>query len=288
MSLLIPGRPRDLGGFGVRRVLPAPTHRMVGPFIFFDHMGPVHFKPGQGIDVRPHPHINLATVTYLFAGAIHHRDSLGSDQLIHPGAINWMTAGRGIVHSERKVDGAGGDLHGIQLWVALPQEHEETAPSFCHHPRETLPEFAHEGAPVKLLLGTLLGQTSPVPVHSNLFYAQLSLRTDQELTLPFDGREAAVYAVDTGLTVNGQDIPAGTMVVAGTGEELRLRAQGDGPVMYLGGASLGKRFIDWNFVSSRLERIEEAKRLWAQGPQVDNPRFHPIPGDDLEYVPLPS
>lgn len=289
--LLIPPRVKDLGGFTVRRILPYATHRMVGPFIFFDHMGPAHFTSGHGIDVRPHPHINLATVTYLFQGAIHHRDSLGSDQLIEPGAINWMIAGRGIVHSERTPTSAlenGQDLHGIQLWVALPEELEEIEPSFSHHPKSTLPEFEIEGVATKLLLGKLFGLQSPVPVHSDMFYAEAHLKAGQSLQLVRDGREAAAYVVEGAAQINGELIAPATMAIAPESVNLEITAREKTRVLLLGGKPLGKRFIEWNFVSSSQARIEEAKRAWANGPQKTDSRFKPIPEDDQEFIPLPG
>lgn len=290
--ITVPGRERDLGGFSVRRVLPYALHRMVGPFIFFDHMGPAHFKPNDGINVRPHPHINLATVTYLFEGKIHHQDSLGSNQMIEPGAINWMTAGKGIVHSERTPEDVlktGQTLNGIQLWVALPSQDEEIAPSFTHHPKETFPQIKINEVPVKLLLGSGFGVESPVKVHSDMIYAEVKLKAGSELTLPADnGREVAVYIVNGGVNVSGIDFQAYSMAIGDVGEALKIRASEDSLVMLLGGKPMGTRTIYWNFVSSSKDRIEEAKKLWVRGPQFGAPRFYPIPGDDQEYIPLPE
>ncbi len=287
--MLITARERDLGGFSVRRILPYATHRMVGPFIFFDHMGPATFPPGEGMEVRPHPHINLATVTYLFEGKIRHRDSLGSDQLIEAGAINWMTAGRGIVHSERTPDDlrrTGGKMNGIQCWVALPTEHEETNPSFHHHPARTLPEFEIEGVSLKLLLGQAYGHTSPVKVHSKLFYLDVRMPKGAHLILPHENQEAAFYLVE-GQVQTTESIDALTMVVREPGQSLSLTALEDSRLMVLGGENIGSRHIYWNFVSSSEDRLNEVKADWALGPGHPGSRFPKIPGDDKEFIPLP-
>ncbi len=289
--MIITARKRDLGGFSVRRILPYASHRMVGPFIFFDHMGPAVFSPGSGMDVRPHPHINLATVTYLFKGRIQHKDSLGSDQSIEPGAINWMTAGRGIVHSERTSDHdrkTGAEMDGIQLWVALPKEFEEIEPTFSHHPKSTLPEFKFEGSDVKLLLGEAFGHKSPVPVHSDLFYAELKIPKNTEINLATNGRDAAVYMVSGEIFIDEKKVSVNEMAIGKSKQDLRVIATKDTHLMFLGGSPVGERYIFWNFVSSSQERLEEAKRLWSQGPSKDNPRFHLIPGDDQEFIPLPD
>jgi redox-sensitive bicupin YhaK (pirin superfamily) len=286
---LIPPRVKDLGGFSVRRILPWEKRRMVGPFIFFDHMGPAHFKPGQGIDVRPHPHIGLATVTYLFDGAFQHRDSLGSNQRIEPGAVNWMIAGRGVVHSERSPDpdrASGSDLHGIQLWVALPESLEEMPPSFTHHPKTDFPELAIEGVTVKVLLGELFGRKSPVRVLSPLFYAEAKLSKAQGLDFNPGAQEAAIYVVSGSVTVDRESVEAGTMVVLSSASA-RIDSASGAHVMLLGGAHIGPRFIDWNFVSSSKERLAEAVSLWRAGPTLENPRFTPIPGDQQEFIPRP-
>lgn len=289
---LIEGRQRDLGdGFTVRRVLPFAKRRMVGPFIFFDHMGPVELKPGAAMSVRPHPHINLATVTYLFEGRIHHRDSLGSDQVIEPGAVNWMTAGRGIVHSERSpVDQIpkGDRVNGIQLWVALPAEQEECAPTFTHHPKDTLPEFEIAGVKIKLLLGEAFGFRSPVPLLSDLFYADARAEAGQILKWPADSRESAVYVAEGAVRIEQKEIQAGTMIVFKPGEGVAIESTQPCRLMLLGGSPVGPRHIFWNFVSSSEARIEEAKGLWKSGPSKSNPRFHTIPGDDRELIPLPD
>lgn len=290
IEMIIRSRARDLGGFFVHRTLPSAQHRMVGPFIFFDHMGPADFPPGHGINVRPHPHINLATVTYLFSGRIHHRDSLGSSLVIEPGAINWMTAGRGVVHSERAPEDQAGQsthLHGIQLWVALPEKFEEMPPSFAHHPKETLPEFNEQGVPVKLLLGKLFDHESPVKVHSDLFYAEAKLKAGQKITLKTDKREAAVYVVNGKARVEDEVVSDFSMVINKDLMDLTVEALEDTRVMFLGGSHLGDRHIYWNFVSSSAERIESAKKDWQLGPREKSERFTPIPGDDGEFIPLP-
>jgi hypothetical protein len=292
IEMVITSRERDIGDFTVRRLLPYASHRMVGPFIFFDHMGPATFAPGQGMDVRPHPHINLATVTFLFEGKIHHRDSLGSSQLIEPGAVNWMTAGRGIVHSERTpadLRAAGGRMNGIQLWVALPEEHEEIEPRFEHHPKHTLPEFKVGEVEIKLLLGKAFGRASPVKVHSELFYLQARLQKGHRLTLPVEGHhEAAIYVVTGQVRVGQETIEGTSMAIGKRGEDLDIEALEDVHLMLLGGANIGARQIYWNFVSSSKERLEEVKKDWALGPRLESSRFPPIPGDEQEFIPLPK
>jgi redox-sensitive bicupin YhaK (pirin superfamily) len=290
VEMIITSRERDLGGFTVRRILPYATHRMVGPYIFFDHMGPAEFKPGEGMDVRPHPHINLATVSYLFEGSIYHKDSLGSGQLIEPGAINWMTAGRGIVHSERTPEEkrqSGMKLSGIQLWVALPVEHEETDPSFTHYPKELLPEFKVGSTFIKLLVGALFGKTSPVKIHSDLFYAEARIKKGETLNFDVGGRESAAYVVEGSVKVDERSAGPFSMIVAKGTSNLHVTALEDSKVMLLGGSSVGPRKIFWNFVSSSEQRIEEGKREWAKGPG-NSARFGLIPGDDQEFIPLPA
>jgi redox-sensitive bicupin YhaK (pirin superfamily) len=288
--MVIPAREKDIGGLYVRRVLPYASHRMVGPFIFFDHMGPAHFSAGDGINVRPHPHIHLSTVTYLFEGKIHHRDSLGSDQLIEPGAINWMTAGHGIVHSERTPEefkNTGGRLNGIQCWVALPEEFQDVKPSFNHHASNTLPEFEIDGVKLKLLLGTAFDRRSPVHVHSDLFYLDALLPKGGTLSLPCDGREAAAYVVSGQIGVGEVTLEPYTMAVGKIGEPLTVTAQESSRLMLLGGKNIGERYIYWNFVSSSKEAIEIAKRTWALGPGGSQ-RFPTVFGDDQEFIPLPT
>jgi len=285
IETIIAGRTRDLGGFTVARLLPAAARRRVGPVVFFDHMGPAAFAPGQGIDVRPHPHIGLATVTYLFEGEIVHRDSLGFVQPIQPGAINWMTAGRGIVHSERtgpELRAAGSRLHGVQLWVALPRAHEEAEPEFRHHPAATLPEIDVDGARVRVLVGSAYGAHSPVRSLAPLFYAEARLSADAQLTLPDALDERAAFVVDGVVRCGAERIEASRLVVFAPGSPVVLRAESAARLMLLGGAPLdGDRQLWWNFVSSSTERIEQAKREWAEG------RFAPVPGE-TESIPLPD
>ncbi len=292
IELVISSRERDLGGFSVRRLLPYATHRMVGPFIFFDHMGPAEFSPGQGMDVRPHPHINLATVTYLFEGCIHHRDCLGSDQVIEPGAINWMTAGCGIVHSERTPDdkrASGMKMNGIQLWVALPAEKEEQAPRFEHHPKSSFPKFEYEGATLSVLLGEVYGKQSPVAVDSPLFYVEADLIKGNSISNPQGaGREVAFYVASGEVECEDKTYGAYTMIIAKPDGTLRVTALSDAKLMIIGGDPVGTRFMYWNLVSSNEDRIEEAKKDWAAGPRAESQRFHKIPGDDHEFIPLPD
>jgi redox-sensitive bicupin YhaK (pirin superfamily) len=282
---LLPGRARDLGGFGVRRALPSPQRRLVGPFIFWDHMGPARLEPGHGIDVRPHPHINLATVTYLFEGEIVHKDSLGSDQAIRPGDVNWMTAGRGIVHSERTgadLRKSGSAVHGIQSWVALPTELEETEPSFQHAASKTLPELARPGARLRVIAGEAFGAASPVEGSSPMCYVEARLDAGAELALPDEYGERAAYVVEGSIACDGEPVGVATMAVAAEGTPATIRALEPSRVMLLGGAPLGNRYIWWNFVSSSEERIERAKRDWKEG------AFPKVPGDAVELIPLPG
>ncbi|GAP65469.1 pirin-related protein [Mizugakiibacter sediminis] len=284
--ILIEGRERDLGdGFTVRRLLPHMRARLVGPFIFFDHMGPARLAPGQGLDVRPHPHIGLATVTFLFEGAMRHRDSLGCAQDIVPGDVNWMTAGRGIVHSERTppdARAAGGSLHGIQTWVALPRAHEEDAPEFHHHDASTLPEVTRAGVRLRLIAGEAYGERAPVRVFSPMFYLGGEMDADAALDLPAGHAERGVYVVDGEVEMGARTLAAMQMGVQLGGVPLRLRARRPSRVMLFGGAPFGEpRFIWWNFVSSSRERIEAAKADWKEG------RFDPVPGEH-EFIPLPE
>jgi redox-sensitive bicupin YhaK (pirin superfamily) len=282
---VIPGRPRDLGGFSVRRVLPAAGRQTIGPFIFFDHMGPARFEPGRGVDVRPHPHIGLATVTYLFEGAFLHRDSLGTVQLIEPGAVNWMVAGRGIAHSERtppELRGGGSKIHGIQTWFALPLAREEDAPSFEHHPAAALPELERDGAVLRVVAGEAYGARSPVGVASPTLYVDAKLATGAELALPDDVVERAVYVASGALSIGGETFATGTMVEFTAGAAATIAATEPSRVMLLGGAPLdGPRHIWWNFVSSTRDRIEQAKSDWREE------RFSAVPGD-TERIPLPD
>ncbi len=282
---VVEGRARDLGGFTVRRVLPFGGGRMVGPFIFFDHMGPVSFAAGKGIDVRPHPHVCLATVTYLFDGEIEHRDSLGVVQTIRPGDVNWMTAGSGIVHSERTgspVRALGHKLHGLQSWVALPRSDEETDPAFHHFPASQLPVRHADGVRMRLIAGEAFGLRSPVHVFSGMFYVDATCDGDAILELPFEHAERAAYVVEGSIEVEGRSFAEGTLLVFVAGENVKLRAKTASRIALLGGAPLeSKRHIWWNFVASTPERIERAKRDWADG------KFAPVPGDN-EFIPLPA
>jgi redox-sensitive bicupin YhaK (pirin superfamily) len=284
---VIEGRPRDLGGFSVRRVLPAGGMSTVGPFIFFDHMGPAVFAPGAGVDVRPHPHIGLATVTYLFEGEFVHRDSLGSAQRIRPGDVNWMVAGRGIAHSERtppemRATPGGAAIHGIQTWIALPREHEEAAPAFEHHPAATLPEMQRPGVRMRLIAGAAYGERAPASVFSPMFYLAAELEAGAELALPEEHAQRAAYVVDGEIEAAGARCAVGRMPVFDGEGPATVHALMPARVMLLGGAPLdGPRHIWWNFVSSSLERIERAKADWREQ------RFAAVPGDD-ERMPLPE
>ena len=274
---------KDLGGgFVVRRLLPAAARQAVGPFLFFDHFGPVEFGAGEAFDVRPHPHIGLATVTYLFEGAMLHRDSIGAVQRIEPGAINWMTAGRGIVHSERTPDDLRATTrrtHGLQLWSALPVDDEELAPSFVHTPAAAIPAFEADGAGVRVLIGEAYGLRSPVATRSPTLYLDIALRAGARLALP-PAAERALYAVDAPFTLDAKVQPARQMVLLQPGEQPLLGATGDARVVLIGGEPLGRRVMAWNFVSSRKERIEQAKDDWRAR------RFDPVPGE-TEFIPLP-
>jgi len=270
--------------FAVGRVLPAAVRRMVGPFAFFDHMGPSHLRPGRGLDVRPHPHIGLSTVTYLFAGEILHRDSLGSEQSIRPGAVNWMTAGSGIVHSERtppEARAAGPELHGLQLWIALPRAQEECDPAFSHHPAATLPELHEPGLRLRLLAGGAYGATAPVPVTSPLFYVEAQLDAGARVEVPREYEERAVYVISGQVDCGGLAIVPRRMAVIRQGAAAVLTASEPTRLVMIGGAPLGEpRFIWWNFVSSSRERIVQAARDWRAE------RFPTVPGDEHERIPL--
>lgn len=286
LEAVITPRSRDLGGFEVRRALPSPRRQMVGPFIFFDQMGPAIFTPGQGIDVRPHPHINLATVTYLFDGEILHRDSLGTMQPIRPGEVNWMTAGRGIAHSERtsaEVRARGAKVYGLQTWVALPAAHEETDPAFAHHGAEELPLIKDTDKTVRLIAGTLYGQASPVRTFGGIFYADAQLAAGGSLPIDPEHDERAVYTLAGEIEIAGQRFNAGNLLVFRPGDRITVKATSPARFMLLGGATMdGPRYIWWNFVSSRKERIEQAGDDWKAG------RFPLVPGDDKEFIPLPE
>ena len=273
---------KNLGGFSVRRVLPAAARHMVGPFIFFDHFGPTQFAPGEGVQVRPHPHIGLSTVTYLFEGEIIHRDSLGYVQAIQAEAVNLMTAGRGIVHSERAGDDLDrvSQLHGLQAWMALPQALEECEPDFTHYPASLLPGFDQDGVSIRVIMGEVFGHESPVTQPVDTLYLECHFRADAVLTLPNNYDEIAAYVVAGELRVGESVVTEGSMVVAAPGEALRLQATRDSHVMIVGGAKFGERHIWWNYVSSSEQRIEQAKLDWR------NNRFAEVPGE-TEFIPLP-
>jgi len=278
-------RTSDLGGFSVRRALPSAQRRMVGPFIFLDHMGPAEFRSGQGIDVRPHPHIGLATVTYLFDGQIMHRDSLGSVAAITPGAVNWMTAGRGIAHSERTAPDhrvAGEPLHGLQCWVALPVAQEEGAPGFVHHGAHELPTETHEGKTIRVVAGKFLGLTSPVVPGWDTLFADVSLAAGAKLPLDAETEERAIYLVSGEIDIAGDRFEAGRLLVFKPGDHITVTALTPARLAVVGGAAMdGPRHIWWNFVSSRQDRIEQAKADWKAG------RFDAVPGES-EFIPLPE
>ena len=289
-TLIIP-RAHDLGGFEVRRALPAPKRQMVGPFIFFDQAGPAEFLTGKGVDVRPHPHIGLATVTYLFRGEFQHRDSLGSNQTILPGAVNWMVAGRGVTHSERtSIETRQGphSLYGIQTWVALPEDREEVAPSFEHHGKEALPMIEAEGVRLRLILGRAYGEAAPASVFSETFYADVALQPGARFPLPDDHEDRGLYVLEGSISIAGQTFEPGRMMVFRPGDPITVAAGEAGArLMALGGATMGKpRYIWWNFVSSSRERIEAAKEDWRRG--AWGAGLFDLPPDDRgEFIPLP-
>ncbi len=287
LDMVIVPRMRDLGGFNVRRALPSAKRQMVGPFIFWDQMGPAEFALGEGIDVRPHPHIGLATVTYLFEGEIVHRDSLGSAQAITPGDVNWMTAGKGIVHSERTAPEwkaqAGRKMFGIQSWVALPKAAEEAAPDFFHHRAGALPLIEDKGVRARIVAGSLFGQTSPVRTFSEMFYADVELAAGAKVPLPAGHEERAIYIATGTVEIAGDGFEAGRLLVFRPGDEIQVTALTPARLLLLGGEPMdGPRHIWWNFVSSSKERIEAAKEDWAQR------RFAIVPGDEADFIPLPA
>ncbi|WP_116131490.1 pirin family protein [Tropicimonas sp. IMCC34043] len=290
-TLIVP-RARDLGGFEVRRALPAPKRQMVGPFIFFDQMGPAEFLTGQGLDVRPHPHVGLATVSYLYSGRMHHRDSLGVDQWIEPGAVNLMTAGHGVTHSER-TDGEmrtrPSGLFGIQTWLALPEEAEDKPADFVHVGKAELPLLEGEGKEVRLILGDAWGERAPVPTSSEMFYADAVLQPGASIPLPDNHEDRGVYVVSGEVAVAGETHAAGRMMVFRPGDRVSLKAGPQGArLMLLGGATMGgPRYIWWNFVASSKERIEAAKEAWRAG-DWEHGRFQLPPGDNAEFIPLPD
>ena len=284
MLKLLTGHIQDLGGFSVRRLLPHQAQRAVGPWVFFDHLGPAQFAPGVGINVRPHPHINLATVTYLFTGEILHRDSLGNLQAIHPGDLNLMIAGRGIVHSERETEAAKQqtrDLHGLQLWLALPEAAEEIEPEFLHYPSASLPALTLQAVPVRVLIGTAYGVSSPVKTLSPTLYIEADLQAGQSLALHEGVSELGIYVASGQLQLGEQNLDVYTLTALDSPYQGELVAQSASRIAIIGGAPLGKRYMWWNFVSSRKERIEEAKLEWK------NRSFPLVPGDEQEFIPLP-
>ncbi len=285
VDIVIQPHARDIGSFSVRRSLPSARRRLVGPFIFFDHMGPVDFVPGQGIDVRPHPHVGLATVTYLFEGEILHRDSLGIVKAIRPGAVNWMIAGRGIVHSERtdpEIRKKARRLHGIQTWIALPRELEDRAPDFVHHPADTLPEFRRSGSSLRLIAGTAFGERSPVETQSPMFYLEAVADAGSLIPLPDEHAERALYVVSGEVKLSERRYGEGSMIVLSEGMTPPIVATMTTRAMLLGGAPIdGERLIWWNFVVSSEELMKKAKADWKAD------RFDRIPGE-TEFIPLPE
>lgn len=286
-TLIIP-RARDLGGFEVRRALPSPDRQMVGPFIFFDQMGPAEFINEGGIDVRPHPHIGLGTVTYLYEGEFEHRDSIGTHQMIYPGEVNWMTAGRGVTHSERTSEATRqkrSKLFGIQTWIALPEDREEMEPDFEHHKEAALPLITDTGTSARLILGTAYGESSPVTMQSETFYLDVVLAAGASFPLPDNHEDRGVYVTEGSVEVAGDTFEAGRMMVFRPGDRMSLKAGAQGArLMALGGATLNeKRYIWWNFVSSSKERIEQAKEDWNAADWANGP-FKLPPGDDAEFI----
>lgn len=290
-TLIVP-RSRDLGGFEVRRALPAPDRQMVGPFIFFDQAGPAELLTGQGVDVRPHPHIGIGTVTYLYRGDFHHRDSTGADQIIRPGALNWMVAGRGVTHSERTSAAARAGpngLFGIQTWLALPDGYEDVPPSFEHHGKETLPVIKDGGISLRLILGAAYGAVAPATMFSETFYADVRLDPKSRLPMPDGHEDRGIYVVEGSISVAGQEFDAGRMMVFRPGDRITVAAGSAGArLMILGGATLDSpRYIWWNFVASSQERMEAAKAEWRAA-NWGVGRFD-LPMDDRdEYIPLPA
>jgi redox-sensitive bicupin YhaK (pirin superfamily) len=286
MTTIIAPRVHDIGGLQVRRAVPTLQARSVGPFVFIDHMGPAVFEPGQGIDVRPHPHIGLATVTFLWSGEIGHRDTLGSDQVIRPGDVNWMTAGRGIAHSERTPPPERGrehPLHGMQTWLALPRNFEETDPAFYHHGADSLPQQRRNGAWLRVIAGRAYGEESPVKVFADTLNVAIDLEADAEIDLDTGHVQRSLYVLEGQAQLDGVDIPERHLILPEDGARGRLRAKTPLKAMLMGGEPLdGPRHLWWNFVSSSKERIEQAKADWQEG------RFGKIPGDDQEFIPLPE
>ena len=284
VDILIEGVEKDLGDFTVLRVLPFADKRSVGPFVFFDHMGPAMLGVGSAVDVRPHPHIGLATITYMFEGEIMHRDSLGKVQLIQPGAINWMSAGRGIVHSERTPEvnrSSPQALHGLQLWVALPEDQQEIDPSFTHYPASDIPQVGLPGCTIRVMVGEAHGVTSPVVPNSPTLYIEYRMEDGARVSLPDDADEQAIYLVSGSLTIGEIQVPPRQMAVISSGESVEAVATSDTHFVIVGGTPLGKRHLYWNLLSTSLERLEQAKDDWR------NDRFDHVPGE-TEFIPLPD
>ncbi len=286
LEMVLRGQARSVDGFTVSRLLPSVLRKHVGPFTFFDHLGPSELPAGRGLDVRPHPHIGLSTVTYVIEGEIVHRDSLGFEQAIRPGAVNWMTSGRGITHSERtssELRKTGSRLHVAQLWVALPTAHEEMEPEFHHHPAETLPELELGGVKLRVLAGSAYGRTSPVRIFSPLFCAEALLPSGATLSLPEEHAERGVYVLSGSLSCDGETLEERSLAIFNPGGTPSVRAETPSRVLLLGGDPPdGPRYIEWNFVSSSRERIELAKQQWQAG------KFPKVPGDEIEFIPLPE
>lgn len=288
-TLIIP-RARDLGGFEVRRALPSPQRQMVGPFIFFDQMGPAEFITDGGIDVRPHPHIGLGTVTYLYQGEFEHRDSLGTHQMIYPGEVNWMVAGKGVTHSERTSEETRATRHnlfGIQTWIALPEDKEDMAPDFEHHKEGVLPLITDKGMQARLILGDAYGESSPVTMQSETFYLDVLLEAGAHYPLPDNHEDRGLYVTQGSIEIAGETFQAGQMMVFRPGDAISVRAGAQGArLMALGGATLNeKRYIWWNFVSSSKDKIEAAKEAWKQA-DWEHGQFRLPPGDDAEFIPI--
>ena len=286
LELMVVANAKDIGGFEVRRALPTARRRLVGPFIFFDRMGPAILQAGQALDVRPHPHIGLSTVTYLFDGQIRHRDSLGTEMVISPGDVNLMTAGRGIVHSERtpeEIRGAPTSISGLQTWIALPDNKEEMAPGFENTANTELPEFAADGAKVRVVMGDFEGHRSPVTVYHDTLYVDVRLEPGAKIRIPAEAEERAIYVLEGNVTILRDRFPPDRLLVFRPGDEIVVSADEGAHFMLFGGASLAsQRYIWWNFVSSTKERIEQAKEEWKTG------RFDIVPGDENEFIPLPE
>lgn len=286
IDLMIIPNSKDVGGFEVRRALPTAKRRLVGPFIFFDRMGPAVLRAGSAMDVRPHPHIGLSTVTYLFDGKIRHRDSLGTEMVISPGDVNLMTAGRGIVHSERtpeEIRGAPLSMSGLQTWIALPDGKEEIAPEFTNTAQSLLPDFAANGVSGTVVIGGFQGIKSPVKAYSDTLYVSIKLEAGAKVQIPADAEERAIYVLEGSVVIAGDRFPADRLLVFRPGDEIVVESERGAHVMLFGGASLGsQRYIWWNFVSSSRERIEQAKQEWKTG------KFDIVPGDDKEFIPLPE